>query len=116
MCKTTLAYICIHIYIYIYVYFYFELFDTVELGCEQVELIDPAVVGTLNVLNSCAKAKSVRRVVLTSSTAAIRFRADLDNITTPLDDSVWSDLQFCAKYKVHVIFEPRLNALVTNST
>jgi nucleoside-diphosphate-sugar epimerase len=79
------------------------------VASEQVELIDPAVVGTLNVLNSCAKAKSVRRVVLTSSTAAVRMRADLHNITAPLDESVWSDLQFCTNYKVRVC-EPCLNS------
>lgn len=33
----------------------------------QKELVDPAVKGTLNVLSSVAKAKSVKRVVLTSS-------------------------------------------------
>lgn len=33
----------------------------------QKELIEPAVKGTLNVLSSVAKAKSVKRVVLTSS-------------------------------------------------
>ena len=80
-----------------------------------MELIDPAVVGTLNVLNSCAKAKSVRRVVLTSSTAAVRMRADLDNITAPLDESVWSDLQFCTKYKVSVYLNPDQMPLVANS-
>ncbi|KAF0709799.1 hypothetical protein As57867_005740, partial [Aphanomyces stellatus] len=34
-------------------------------------LIEPAVQGTLTVLRSCARTPSVRRVVLTSSTAAI---------------------------------------------
>lgn len=33
----------------------------------QKELVEPAVKGTLNVLNSVAKSKSIKRVVLTSS-------------------------------------------------
>jgi nucleoside-diphosphate-sugar epimerase len=33
----------------------------------QKELVDPALKGTLNVLSSVAKSKSVKRVVLTSS-------------------------------------------------
>ena len=37
----------------------------------QRELVDPAVKGTLNVLKAAAKAASVKRVVLTSSFAAI---------------------------------------------
>uniref|UniRef100_A0A803KM84 NAD-dependent epimerase/dehydratase domain-containing protein n=1 Tax=Chenopodium quinoa TaxID=63459 RepID=A0A803KM84_CHEQI len=37
----------------------------------QAELLDPAVKGTLNVLESCAKFPSIKRVVLTSSMAAI---------------------------------------------
>ncbi|CAN6483298.1 unnamed protein product [Victoria cruziana] len=36
----------------------------------QAELIDPAVKGTLNVLQSCAKSPSIRRVIVTSSMAA----------------------------------------------
>ncbi|CAL5423789.1 unnamed protein product [Camellia sinensis] len=39
----------------------------------QVELIDPALKGTLNVLGSWAKNPSVKRVVLTSSIAAVAF-------------------------------------------
>ncbi|CAI0450123.1 unnamed protein product, partial [Linum tenue] len=55
-------------------------FDSVVQGCDgvfhtaspfyhdvqdpQKELIDPAVKGTLNVLNSCAKTQSIKRVVL----------------------------------------------------
>nr|CAN73813.1 hypothetical protein VITISV_028795 [Vitis vinifera] len=64
-------------------------FDSMVDGCEgvfhtaspfyhtvsnpQVELIDPAVKGTLNVLRSCAKVPSIRRVVVTSSMAAVAF-------------------------------------------
>ncbi|KAF2287390.1 hypothetical protein GH714_039804 [Hevea brasiliensis] len=37
------------------------------------ELIDPALKGTLNALNSCAKVPSIKWVVLTSSIAAVSF-------------------------------------------
>ncbi|KAL6981143.1 hypothetical protein U1Q18_022772 [Sarracenia purpurea var. burkii] len=62
-------------------------FDPVVDGCEGVfhtaspvllspgdpkaDLLDPAVKGTLNVLRSCAKVPSIKRVVLTSSMTAI---------------------------------------------
>lgn len=42
----------------------------------QRSLIDPAVIGTENVLTSVAKVNSVRRVVLTSSVAAVAGRND----------------------------------------
>ncbi|CAN1316681.1 Phenylacetaldehyde reductase [Linum perenne] len=64
-------------------------FDNVVEGCEgvfhtaspfylnatdpQAELVDPAVKGTLNVLRSCAKVPSIKRVVITSSMAAVAF-------------------------------------------
>ncbi|CAH8251696.1 unnamed protein product [Arabidopsis lyrata] len=37
----------------------------------QVELIDPAVKGTINVLRTCTKVSSVKRVIVTSSMAAV---------------------------------------------
>jgi dihydroflavonol-4-reductase len=37
----------------------------------QQDLVDPALKGTLNVLQACAKAASVKKVVLTSSVAAV---------------------------------------------
>jgi len=37
----------------------------------QKDLVDPALKGTLNVLQACAKAGSVKKVVLTSSVAAV---------------------------------------------
>lgn len=42
----------------------------------QSQLIDPAVRGTETVLESVAKAPTVKRVVLTSSTAAINGNND----------------------------------------
>jgi dihydroflavonol-4-reductase len=67
-------------------------FDEPASGCEYVihtaspyqidvvdpqrDLVDPAVNGTLSLLRACADSGSVRRVVLTSSGAAITDRAD----------------------------------------
>lgn len=43
----------------------------IDVKDPQRDLVDPAVQGTLNVLNSCLQTASVKRVVLTSSMAAI---------------------------------------------
>lgn len=61
----------------------------------EVELIEPAVKGTLNVLKACQEAK-VKRVVVVSSVAAV--------IMNPLwpkdqvkDETCWSDKEYCRK-------------------
>ncbi|XP_078439343.1 cinnamoyl-CoA reductase 1-like [Wolffia australiana] len=58
----------------------------------EVEMIPPAVDGTLNVLKACSK--GVRRIVLVSSLAAVGW-----NLSWPLDKVVdedcWSDKEFC---------------------
>jgi len=51
----------------------------------QKQLVDPAVKGTLNVLNSCKKSKRLRRVVLTSSMAAVT-----DSPNGILNEDVWN--------------------------
>ncbi|XP_052187232.1 tetraketide alpha-pyrone reductase 2 isoform X2 [Diospyros lotus] len=65
----------------------------------QLTLVDPAIKGTLNVLSSCKKSSSVRRVVLTSSCSAIRYRADAQQVS-PLNESHWSDLEYCKQYNL----------------
>ncbi|KAJ0962736.1 hypothetical protein J5N97_027858 [Dioscorea zingiberensis] len=62
----------------------------------QETLIDPTVRGTVNVLTSCAKARSVKRVVLTSSCSCIRYFDDATR-ASPLNESHWSDLEYCVK-------------------
>ncbi|KAI7983618.1 Cinnamoyl-CoA reductase 1 [Camellia lanceoleosa] len=82
-------------------------FDSLVDGCEgvfhtaspfyhdvkdpQVELIDPALKGTLNVLGSCAKNLSVKRVVLTSSVAAVAFNGRPLSPDVVVDESWFYD-------------------------
>ncbi|XP_057485061.1 tetraketide alpha-pyrone reductase 2-like isoform X2 [Actinidia eriantha] len=65
----------------------------------MANLIDPCIKGTLNVLGSCTKASSVRRVVLTSSCSSIRYRDDVQHVS-PLNESHWSDLEYCKRYNL----------------
>lgn len=65
----------------------------------KANLIDPCIKGTLNVLSSCKKARSCRRVVLTSSCSAIRYRDDAQQIS-PLNESHWSDTEYCKRYNL----------------
>ncbi|XP_044507484.1 tetraketide alpha-pyrone reductase 1 [Mangifera indica] len=65
----------------------------------KAEIIEPAVKGTLNVLRSCAKNPSLRRVVLTSSSSTVRARDDFDP-KIPLDESSWSSVDLCEKRQI----------------
>ncbi|BAT93475.1 phenylacetaldehyde reductase-like [Vigna umbellata] len=63
----------------------------------QIELLDPAVKGTLNVLRSCVNSPTLKRVVLTSSFAAVGFS---DRPKTPdvvVDETWYSDPEFCKR-------------------
>ncbi|CAN0917306.1 Phenylacetaldehyde reductase [Linum grandiflorum] len=91
-------------------------FDNVVEGCEgvfhtaspfflnatdpQVELVDPAVKGTLNVLRSCAKVPSIKRVVITSSMAAVAFNGRALAPDVVVDETWFSDAEFCRKSKL----------------
>ncbi|XAR55821.1 hypothetical protein NMG60_11036031 [Bertholletia excelsa] len=69
----------------------------------QATLIDPCIKGTLNVLSSCKKADSVKRVVLTSSCSSIRYRDDAQQ-ASPLNETHWSDLDYCKHYNLWYAF------------
>ncbi len=65
---------------------------TTDVKDPQKELIEPAVMGTENVLNSANQTPSVKRVVLTSSCAAIYTDA-IDTINAPtgkITEDVWN--------------------------
>lgn len=91
-------------------------FDSVVEGCDgvfhtaspvrfvvnnpQAELIDPAVKGTLNVLKSCAKSPSVKRVVLTSSVSAVALNGRPKTPETVLDETWFSDPDVCRELEL----------------
>ncbi|XVE90419.1 hypothetical protein DITRI_Ditri20bG0076500 [Diplodiscus trichospermus] len=66
----------------------------------QAEMIDPAVKGTLNVLRSCSKVPSIKRVVLTSSIAAVMFSGRPLGPDVVVDETWYSDPTFCEKSKL----------------
>ncbi|BBG96415.1 NAD(P)-binding Rossmann-fold superfamily protein [Prunus dulcis] len=66
----------------------------------MAELIDPALKGTLNVLRSCAKVPSIKRVVITSSMAAVAFNGKPLAPDVIIDESWFSDLAVCEKLKL----------------
>ncbi|KAF3327140.1 cinnamyl alcohol dehydrogenase [Carex littledalei] len=66
----------------------------------QAELIDPAVKGTLNVLRSCAKASSVKRVVMTSSMASVNYNERTPSPDVVVDETWFSDPDFCVRNKL----------------
>jgi nucleoside-diphosphate-sugar epimerase len=68
----------------------------------QAELIDPALKGTLNVLRSCAKVPTVKRVVITSSMAAVAFNGKSLAPDVIIDETWFSDPAVCEKSKVHI--------------
>ncbi|THG00752.1 hypothetical protein TEA_025577 [Camellia sinensis var. sinensis] len=90
-------------------------FDPIVDGCEgvfhtaspvhfsvsdpQVELIDPALKGTVNVLRSCAKIPSIKRVVLTSSMVAVFCNRKMLTPGLQMDETWFSDPLFCKESK-----------------
>jgi len=60
----------------------------IDVKNPQTDLVDPAVKGTLNVLRSCKNISSVKRVVLTSSFAAISDETEKNKV---LSEGDWNE-------------------------
>ena len=65
---------------------------------DENEVIAPAVEGTLNVLKACAEAGTVKRVVLTSSIAAVSNNLNGDTGRTYTEED-WSIEERCGPYE-----------------
>ncbi|KAI5330997.1 hypothetical protein L3X38_021123 [Prunus dulcis] len=78
----------------------FHVATPVNFASEDPEndMIKPAVQGVLNVLKACVKAKTVKRVVLTSSAAAVSINT-LNGTGLVTDENDWSDVEFLSTAK-----------------
>ncbi|BAT08754.1 Os09g0491820 [Oryza sativa Japonica Group] len=65
----------------------------------ELEVMAPAVKGTLNVLEVCSSSKKVQKVVVVSSTAAVHYNPNWPP-GKPKDESCWSDRKICMEKKV----------------
>lgn len=61
-------------------------------------MINPAIQGVVNVLKACVKSKTVKKVVLTSSAAAVTIN-QLSGTGLVMDESNWTDVEFLTSTK-----------------
>ncbi|CAL5005315.1 unnamed protein product [Urochloa decumbens] len=91
-------------------------FDDAVMACEGVfhtaspiltksdskeQMLNSAINGTLNVLRSCKKNPSLKRVVLTSSSSTVRIKDEADlppNVL--LDETSWSSIEYCESLQI----------------
>ncbi|XP_039127368.1 phenylacetaldehyde reductase-like [Dioscorea cayenensis subsp. rotundata] len=99
-------------------------FDAVVDGCEcvfhtaspfyhnvvdpQTELLDPAIKGTLNVLGSCAKVSSIKRVIVTSSMAAVSYNERPRTPDVTVDETWFSSEEVCQRDKAWYVLSKTL--------
>ncbi|KAF9610213.1 hypothetical protein IFM89_021151 [Coptis chinensis] len=60
------------------------------------EVIKPTIEGMLNIMRSCVKAKTVRRLVFTSSAGTVNVQ---EHQQPAYDENCWTDIEFCRTKK-----------------
>ncbi|PSR99660.1 Dihydroflavonol 4-reductase [Actinidia chinensis var. chinensis] len=63
----------------------------------ESEVIKPTVNGVLNIMRSCSKAESVKRLIYTSTTGTISRQ---QHPQSEYDESFWTDIDFCRAQKM----------------
>ncbi|XP_040985888.1 cinnamoyl-CoA reductase-like SNL6 [Juglans microcarpa x Juglans regia] len=63
-------------------------------------MVEVEVRAAHNVLEACAQTETIDRVVFTSSVTAVVWRDDRKSTASELDETHWSDVNFCRKYKL----------------
>nr|AIX02996.1 anthocyanidin reductase [Morella rubra] len=78
----------------------FHIATPVHFASEDPEndMIKPAIQGVQNVLKACVRAKTVKRVILTSSAAAVTINT-LEGPGLVMDESNWTDVEFLSTAK-----------------
>ncbi|KAL5976083.1 hypothetical protein ACLOJK_020413 [Asimina triloba] len=81
--------------------FVFHVATPVAFKSEDPEndMIKPSIKGVLNVLKSCAKLKTVKRVVYTSSVSAVLDQHQIVGNDLVLDEENWSDVEYLTSKK-----------------
>ncbi|KAE9596933.1 hypothetical protein Lal_00007620 [Lupinus albus] len=63
-------------------------------------MADVEVRAAHNVLEACAQAETIDKVVFTSSATAVFWREDRKTMDLDLDERHWTDVNFCRKFKL----------------
>ena len=63
----------------------------------QNEVIKPTINGMLSIMKACVNAKTVRKLVFTSSAAAVRYG---EHEKPVYDENCWTDVEFCRNKKM----------------
>lgn len=77
-----------------------------HLKWTQESMSEIEVRAALNVLEACAQTDTMEKLVFTSSATAIIWRDPSDTTTSSpyVDEKKWSDINFCKKFKVHILY------------
>lgn len=65
-------------------------------------MLEPAIEGTVNILRACTNAE-VKKVVLVSSLAAVIYNPKWPK-GQAMDESCWSDIEYCRLFEVHITY------------